>query len=168
MAAANGGNRSPVAELTDGAIAGAVASTVLNMVTYLDMVVRARPASSTPEETVQRLADVTGVDLGPEDRAANRRSGLGPLLGYLIGVGTGAGYALLRAGRRTDSPRRDAALLGAALMLTSSGSMTVLKVTDPRQWRGSDWLTDIIPHLGYGLTAVATWNRLRPSRDRCR
>lgn len=64
--------------LADGAIAGAVGSVALNMVSYLDMVVRARPASSTPEKTAGRLAGVAHVDLGPEDRAANRRSGLGP------------------------------------------------------------------------------------------
>ncbi|MEU2663534.1 hypothetical protein ACLQ20_11390 [Micromonospora sp. DT46] len=149
------------ANLADGAIAGAVGSAALNMVSYLDMVLRARPASSTPEESAGRVAQVAHVDLGPEDRAANRRSGLGPLLGYGIGVAAGVGYALLTRGRRMPLPLA-AGVLGGAVMTMSDGSMTVLGVTDPRTWRRSDWLADIVPHLAYGVAAAATWNRLRP------
>ncbi|GAB3935634.1 hypothetical protein GCM10027614_10680 [Micromonospora vulcania] len=65
-------------DVTDGAIAGAVGSTALNVVSYLDMALRARPASGTPEETVDKLAGIAHVDLGSGGRAANRRSALGP------------------------------------------------------------------------------------------
>ncbi|MBO4205040.1 hypothetical protein [Micromonospora echinofusca] len=147
-------------DLVDGALAGAVGSTVLNALTFVDMTVRARPASGTPEETVRRLADATHVDLGPEDRAANRRSGLGPLLGYLIGVGAGAVFAVLARDRRVPLPLAVGAL-GAGVMVASSGSMTVLGVTDPRRWSRTDWLSDIVPHLAYGYAAAATWRRLR-------
>ncbi|MCL7458102.1 hypothetical protein M8I35_13045 [Micromonospora sp. MSM11] len=149
------------AGLADGAIAGAVGSTALNVVSYLDMVVRARPASSTPERSAGRLAEVAHVDLGPGDRAANRRSGLGPLLGYGIGVAAGIGYALLSRGRRMPLPLA-AGVLGGGVMTMSDGSMTVLGVTDPRTWRRGDWLADLVPHLAYGVAAAATWNRLRP------
>ncbi|MCP9968874.1 hypothetical protein LUX57_29935 [Actinomadura madurae] len=44
--------------LTRGLAAGAAGTTALNLVTYLDMAVRGRPASSTPEQSVERLADV--------------------------------------------------------------------------------------------------------------
>ncbi|MEU4678682.1 hypothetical protein [Micromonospora sp. NPDC023737] len=148
-------------ELADGAIAGAVGSTVLNVVTYLDMALRGRPASSTPEQVVGRLTDIAHVSLGPAKAAENRRSGLGPLTGYATGIAAGVGFALLTRGRRqpiaTAGP-----LLGAGVMVMSNGPMTVLKVTDPRTWRRSDWIADIIPHLLYGLAATATWNRLRP------
>ena len=46
-----------------GAAAGAAGTTALNGVTYLDMAVRGRPASSTPEDTVDRLAEAVGVDI---------------------------------------------------------------------------------------------------------
>ncbi|MGC1212682.1 MAG: hypothetical protein WA890_15600 [Micromonospora sp.] len=155
------------AGVVDGAIAGAVGSATLNVVSYLDMVVRARPASSTPEETARRLAGVAHVDLGPEDQAANRRSGLGPLLGYGIGVAAGAAFGLLAARRRIPLPAA-AGLLGAGVMATTDGSMTVLGVTDPRTWGRSGWLADIVPHLAYGMAAAATWNRLRPPSRRGR
>ncbi|MBQ1075975.1 hypothetical protein KBX06_22860 [Micromonospora sp. C31] len=149
------------AVLADGAIAGAVGSTALNVVSYLDMAARARPASSTPEKTAGRLAQVAHVDLGAEERAANRRSGLGPLLGYGIGVAAGVGYALLARGHRMPLLLA-AGVLGGSVMTMSDGSMTVLGVTDPRTWRRSDWLADLVPHLAYGVAAAATWNRLRP------
>lgn len=55
-----------------------------------------------------------------------------------------------------------AGVLGGGVMTMSDGSMTLLGVTDPRSWRRSDWLADIVPHLAYGVAAAATWNRLRP------
>ncbi|PWU49462.1 hypothetical protein DLJ46_09350 [Micromonospora globispora] len=155
------------APVVDGAIAGAVGSAVLNVVSYLDMVVRARPASSTPEETARRLAGVAHVDLGPEDRAANRRSGLGPLLGYGTGVAAGVAFGLLAARKRIPLPVA-AGLLGGGVMATTDGSMTALKVTDPRRWGRSGWVADLVPHLAYGMAAAATWNRLRPPSRRAR
>ncbi|MEV6369669.1 hypothetical protein FXF53_27055 [Micromonospora sp. WP24] len=146
-------------ELTDGAIAGAVGSTVLNVVTYLDMALRGRPASSTPEQVVDRVVGATHLSLGA--RATNRRAGLGPLLGYATGVAAGVGFALVTRGRRTPVTWASG-LLGAGVMAMTDGSITVLKVSDPRTWRRSDWLADIVPHLAYGLAAAATWNRLRP------
>ncbi|MFG3701054.1 hypothetical protein ACGF5C_24545 [Micromonospora sp. NPDC047620] len=147
--------------LVDGAIAGAVGSAALNVVSYLDMVLRARPASSTPENTAGRLAGMAHVDLGPEDRAVNRRSGLGPLLGYGMGIVAGVGYAVLARGRRMPLALA-AGVLGGGVMTMSDGSMTLLGVTDPRRWRRSDWIADIVPHVAYGMAAAATWNRLRP------
>ena len=155
------------APVVDGAIAGAVGSAALNVVSYLDMVVRARPASSTPEETARRLAGVAHVDLGPEDRAANRRSGLGSLLGYGTGVAAGAAFGLLAARKRIPLPVA-AGLLGGSVMATTDASMTALKVTDPRRWGRAGWVADIVPHLAYGMAAVATWNRLRPPSRRGR
>ncbi|MFI6819967.1 hypothetical protein ACIBJE_03310 [Micromonospora sp. NPDC050187] len=145
----------------DGMIAGAVGSAALNMVGYLDMVVRGRPASSTPDETAGRLAGATHVDLGAGEPAANRRAGLGPLLGYGLGVGVGALFAVA-AHCRPVAPPVAVALLGAGVMAMSDGTMTALRVTDPRGWSRTDWLADIVPHLAYGVAAAATWYRLRP------
>ncbi len=151
------------AVLADGAIAGAVGSTVLNAVTYLDMTLRGRPASSTPEQTAGRVADLTQLHLGSGQRADNRRSGLGPLLGYGLGVGAGVAFALLARGRRTPLAL-GSGVLGGGVMTLSDSSYAVLGVSDPRTWSRVDWLSDLIPHLAFGLSAAATWNRLRSPR----
>ncbi|MEV4627137.1 hypothetical protein AB0J90_12690 [Micromonospora sp. NPDC049523] len=147
----------------DGAIAGTVGTLALNAVTYLDMIIRARPASSTPEETAGRFARVVHLDLGPEDRAANRRSGLGPLLGYGTGVGTAVLFTLLAAGRRWPLPVAGV-VMGAGAMLATDATFAGFGVSDPRRWSRSDWVSDAVPHLVYGLAAAATWHRLGRSR----
>ena len=38
--------------------------------------------------------------------------------------------------------------------------MTALKVTDPRTWSAVDWLSDVVPHLVYGLVTYATLSAL--------
>ncbi|MCF0094818.1 hypothetical protein AB0B39_28615 [Micromonospora sp. NPDC049114] len=147
-------------DLADGAIAGAVGTTALNVVGYLDIALRARAASSTPEQTVDRLAGIAHVDLGSGPRAANRRSGLGALIGYGLGIAAGVAFALYAGGRRQPLPMATG-VLGAGVMTMTDGSITVLGISDPRTWGRSDWISDIVPHLAYGLTAAATWNRLR-------
>ncbi|MEH1097272.1 hypothetical protein [Micromonospora sp. CPCC 205739] len=151
----------------NGAIAGAVGCSALNAAGYLDMAVRARPASSTPEETVRQLAKLAHVDLGPEDRAVNRRSGLGPVLGYVIGIGAGAAFGALAGSRRAPSGLVTV-LLGGAVMAASAGSLAALRISDPRTWTRGDWIADIVPHLAYGMAAAATFSRLRPPSTRCR
>jgi hypothetical protein len=143
-------------------IAGLAGTSALNAVTYLDMAVRARPASSVPQEAAGRLADAAHINLGPEDRAANRRSGLGPILGYVSGVGTSALLTAL-SGRRLPVPVA-AVLLGAGAMVLSDAPLVALGVTDPRRWSGVDWIADVIPHLAYGFVAAATWRMLSDSR----
>lgn len=82
-----------------GAIADAAGTTALNAATCLDMAVRARPASSTPEQVVQRRAELVGTQLpGNDDERQARESGLGNLLfGALAGVSAGVLLAALRA-----------------------------------------------------------------------
>ncbi|TBL26738.1 hypothetical protein EYA84_30970, partial [Verrucosispora sp. SN26_14.1] len=87
---------------------------------------------------------------------------LGALMGYGLGVAAAVGFAALTRGRRQPI-LRSAALLGGGAMTLSDGSLTLLGVTDPRTWRRVDWLADLVPHLAYGVTAAATWNRLRRS-----
>jgi hypothetical protein len=44
-----------------GLVAGAAGTTALNAITYLDMAIRGRPASDTPERTIERLSEVTHI-----------------------------------------------------------------------------------------------------------
>src|SRR4051812_32917314 len=73
-----------------GAAAGAAGTAALNAVTYLDMAIRGRPSSSTPEQTVEALADKAHVPIpGDEETRRNRVEGLGPLAGLGGGVAVG-------------------------------------------------------------------------------
>ena len=144
-----------------GAAAGAAGTTALNAVTYVDMAVRGRPASSTPERTVEALSDKTGIPVPGEGEAQDDRvSGLGPLTGLLAGVGIGAALGLARAaGWRPGLTSGTAAATFGALVGTN-GPMTVLGVTDPRTWPATSWVVDIVPHLAYGVVTAAVLERL--------
>jgi hypothetical protein len=147
--------------MLSGAAAGAAGTTALNTMTYLDMAVRGRPASSTPEETITKLADVTGVAIPGDDATrSNRIAGLGPLSGLLVGVGVGAVVGLARAagasaGWKAGGLATGIALTGAALV-GGNGPMTALGITDPRSWTPKEWISDIVPHLAYGVVATCT------------
>lgn len=144
-----------------GAAAGAAGTTALNAVTYLDMVIRGRPTSSTPEQTVERLAQAAHVAIpGNHETRANRLAGLGPLMGLATGVGVGAAYGSVTTLTGTPSVRRGAFLVGLAAMLGANGPMTFLGVTDPRTWDAASWLSDIVPHLAYGAVTAATFDAL--------
>jgi hypothetical protein len=151
--------------VVDGVLAGLAGGSALTIVTYLDMVIRARQPSGTPDETVRRLTDAGHIPLGPEGRAANRRTALGALLGYASGVATATAFGLL-ARRRTVPLPVATVLLGAAAMVVANAPMTLLRVSDPRRWSCTDLLSDIVPHLAYGLTAAATWRRITDARSR--
>ncbi|MDP9435756.1 MAG: hypothetical protein M3P93_11410, partial [Actinomycetota bacterium] len=87
--------RDPLRLALLGAAAGAAGTTALDIVTYLDMAVRGRPASSTPEDTVERLAEVAHLPVpGSGATRSNRVAGLGPLTGAAAGVGTGVALGL--------------------------------------------------------------------------
>ena len=141
--------------LLAGAAAGAAGTTALNGMTYLDMAVRGRPASSTPEDTVNRLAGITGLDIPGEGAVRQGRlSGLAALTGLLTGVSVGALAGLLTAKLRLPLPVLSL-LIGTAAMVGSNVPMTALGVTDPRSWDATSWLSDVIPHLAYGAVTAA-------------
>lgn len=144
-----------------GALAGAAGSTALNAVTYLDMAARGRPASSTPETTAETLAEKAGTGVpGDEETRQNRLSGMGPLFGTVAGVSVGAVFGLFRRlGFHLPGPV-DTVVVGAAMMAASDGTMTALGVTNPKEWDGQTWVTDLVPHLAYGAVTVATLHAL--------
>ena len=137
-----------------GAAAGAAGTTALNAATYVDMVVRARPASSTPQETVRKLSESTGIAIpGDDEQQKNRIEGLGPLLGISAGVLTGAVLGVARGLGWRPSAFTAALVPAAVALVAGNAPMTVLKVTDPRKWSASDWVSDVLPHLAFGVTA---------------
>ncbi|QRP50081.1 hypothetical protein [Amycolatopsis sp. FDAARGOS 1241] len=147
--------------LLAGLAAGAAGATALNAVTYADMALRGRPPSTTPEETVARVEELTGRGLpGGEQVAGHRRSGLGALLGLVTGTGVGLVYGLVRS--RLDRAPALLLVLGAAVAANvgSAVPMALLGVTDVRDWDADAWLSDLVPHLAYGATTAATWELL--------
>lgn len=152
-------------ELLRGAAAGAAGTTALNAVTFLDMAVRGRPASTTPQQTVERVAERPPVDVpGDAQHRDHRVSGLGSLSGLVTGVALGAALGLARAaGLRPPVPVA-AAATAAAAMVGANGPMAALGVTDPRSWTATDWLADVVPHLAYGLVTAWTLEAMAPAR----
>jgi hypothetical protein len=152
---------SPFVAFVQGAAAGAAGSTALNAATYVDMVVRARPSSDTPQQLVAAAADRAGVDIpGDGNERENRLAGLGPLSGIAVGalVGSVAGLAhrvLARRGRHVPAPVA-VVLIGAAAMALSDVPLKLLGVSDPSTWRRADWISDGVPHLVYGAVTYAT------------
>ena len=138
-----------------GAAAGAAGTTTLNVITYLDMAVRGRPASTTPERTVAALAKLVHLTVpGSGDVLAARLSGLGALTGYTAGIGIGVILGLAYGlGWR---PSLAAATLAATAfaLIGTNGPMIVLGVTDPRTWGLVGWISDLIPHFGYGVVTA--------------
>jgi hypothetical protein len=140
-----------------GAAAGAAGTTALNAVTYLDMAVRGRGTSSTPEDTVEKLAAVMHVPIpGQGEERANRLQGLGPLTGIVAGTGVGVLAGLSRASGVRLHPLLGWALTTVGVLVAANGPMTVLGITDPRSWSGTDWLSDLVPHVAYSAVVTAT------------
>ncbi|MGI8682681.1 MAG: hypothetical protein ACR2JO_11260 [Mycobacteriales bacterium] len=147
-----------------GIAAGATGTAALNVVTYLDMALRARPSSEVPAQVAEKMAEKSGIDLAkgidPGEPVDNRKEGIGALLGYLTGLGVGGAYGLFRAA----GPRPPALLagvgLGMAAMAGSDVPATALGVADPSSWPASSWVADVVPHLAYGLVTAAVFDSL--------
>jgi hypothetical protein len=140
-----------------GAAAGAAGTTALDAVTYLDMALRGRPASSAPERTVEKVAGLAHLRIPGEGATREKQlQGLGALTGYVAGVGIGVLVGLARAAGFRPSPPVGAALITGGVLVATNGPMTALGITDPRTWSRVDWLSDLVPHLAYGAVVEAT------------
>jgi len=92
--------------------------------------------------------------------AQNRESGLGALLGFANGLGTGAAYGLVRS-QLDDLPVPLAAIVvGLTAMAASDLPLVAARASNPKTWGVSGWLADLIPHLIYGFVTVVTYEAL--------
>jgi hypothetical protein len=139
-----------------GLAAGAAGTTALHAVTYLDMVLRGRAASQTPEQSVTRLAELADVTIPAEGRE-NRVSGAGALLGILSGLVVGAGYGAVRAAGWRSSTATAGAVATVGAIAVSAVPMAAIGVSNPRDWSLSDWVSDVIPHVAYGWVTTTTY-----------
>lgn len=167
-----------------GAIAGAAGVVALNAASYLDMLIRGRAASDMAARVAGKLADELGVALEFEpgadgdgddddiddfeadnagdldddesDAGANRSEAIGALLGMANGIGIGMAYGVIRLILPRPPAWLAGAALGAAAMAASDYPATRLGLTEPRDWSATDWVSDVVPHMTFGLvTAMA-------------
>ncbi len=150
-----------------GLVAGAVGTATLNAVTYLDMTLRGRAGSEVPARTVHALAHLAGRRVpgrGPTRDA--RATALGALAGTSTGLATGVTAALLRAaGFRASRPVGALATAAASMALTDAVPAR-LGVTAPGAWSLSEWATDAVPHLAYGVSTATVLRTLESPQDR--
>jgi hypothetical protein len=129
-----------------GAIAGAAGVVALNAASYVDMLVRGRSGDEAEAER----------DDAGEDVAANRRDAMGGLPGMVNGIGIGVVYGIARLILPRPPAWLAGAALGAAAMAASDDPATRLGATEPRDWSATNWASDVLPHMAFGLvTAVA-------------
>jgi hypothetical protein len=151
-----------------GLAAGAAGTTVLNAITYLDMALRARPASGSPSQAVEQLAGKAGADIpGTGEDRDNRLAGLGPLAGIVTGAAVGVTAAFARPVLARIPAPLAVATLGALAMGGSDGPLFALGITKPGDWAAADWVSDVIPHLGYGAAAYAALIALEAGSRPC-
>ncbi len=149
-----------------GIIAGATGTVALNTSTYLDMAIRGRSSSNAPSQMVDTVAKKIHLPLSSQNSGSqnqssqNRESGLGALLGYINGLGTGAIYGVLRSQTEKIRAPLAAPIVGLTAMAASDVPLVALRVSNPKTWGLSGWLADTIPHLIYGIVTVATYEAL--------
>jgi len=151
--------------LLRGAAAGAAGTTALNAVSYLDMARRGRPASDMPEKAADKLAELAGHPVeGSGEVLQNRLVGLGALSGIATGVSVGAVAGFLRPIVLRLGPVFGPLLIGGAAMAASDLPLVKLGLTDTKEWSSTDWVSDVVPHLAFGIAAYAT---LAATSQRC-
>lgn len=150
--------------LAAGALSGAMGTLALNATTFADMAVRGRPPSEVPADTVESSAKTLGIDLaggdGDQAAAANRRRAIGALSGYGTGLVIGALYGAIHpAISRVRLPVAGLAV-GAMAMVGANAGAVLAGTTDPRRWGLEGWLSDIVPHVSFGLATVGAFDAL--------
>ncbi|HET8603581.1 MAG TPA: hypothetical protein VFM09_06610 [Marmoricola sp.] len=139
-----------------GLVAGAVGTTVIEAVTWIDMAVRGRASSDMPQRTVRAGLDALGVDVpGSRSEREHRTQAFGALSGIGAGVGVGLAASSARAlGIRLPGPL-GATATGLGAMALTDLSAQALGTTDLRSWSTADWASDLVPHLAYGSATTS-------------
>jgi hypothetical protein len=142
--------------LRRGLIAGAVGTTVLNAVSWIDMAIRGRPSSDMPQRTVEAGLDALGLEVpGPKGQRQHRSEAFGALAGIGAGLGVAVAASSARAlGVRLPGPL-GATATGLGAMAVTDLSAQGLGTTDLGSWAPGDWASDLVPHLAYGFTTSA-------------
>src|SRR3712207_1657050 len=87
-------------------------------------------------------------------------------MGLVAGIGVGVLGGLARASGYRSATPVGITLTTLGVLVAANGPMTVLGVTDPRTWSATDWISDLVPHLAYGVVVKTTMDPFdRPSRS---
>jgi hypothetical protein len=138
--------------LARGLLAGAAGTAVLSAMTYADIALTGRPASTVPEETVTALLRRAGRPVPDGDRL----TALGALSGVATGLAVGVAASVLRAAGVRLPAVLGAPVIGALAMAAADAPVAALGVSDPRTWTAAGWARDVVPHLAYGIGVRAT------------
>ena len=143
--------------LAKGLAAGAAGTTALNAVTYADMALRGRAPSELPQHAVESAMRSIGQDVpGEGETRQHRLDGLAALSGIMVGLGIGAVAGLAGPVLRRLPLGLGAVVVGGAAMAATDVPTALSGLSDPREWSAADWLSDAVPHLGYGVATAWT------------
>ncbi|MFD7877178.1 hypothetical protein ACFV5G_24280 [Streptomyces sp. NPDC059766] len=145
-----------------GCAAGAAGTTALNAVSYADMTLRGRPASTVPEDLVDTVTTRAGYPLQDTATKDSRLTGLAALTGIALGSGMGVAVSLLHQTGTRMPLWLGGALTGALLMAVADIPIARLGISDPRTWTAADWTSDVVPHLVYGLVTYSLATTCHP------
>src|SRR3712207_6930341 len=84
-------------------------------------------------------------------------------MGLVAGIGVGVLGGLARASGYRSATPVGITLTTLGVLVAANGPMTVLGVTDPRTWSATDWISDLVPHLAYGVVVDRKSTRLNSS-----
>ena len=74
----------------------------------------------------------------------------------MTGVGVGALLGAAHELGWRPRPLTGGLLTAALALVAANGPMAVLGVSDPRTWSAADWISDVVPHLAYGVVTYVT------------
>src|SRR5579863_14882 len=113
--------RTTVNNGTVGAIAGATGALALDMATSLDMALRGRAPSDVPAMVVEKVAtrknELLAPLLGDAPERRHRRSGVGALAGYGVGIALGAIYGMRPTRKSGSNWLLNGTMLGLAALI---------------------------------------------------
>lgn len=157
--------RRPRAVLGWGLVAGAAGTTALTVVRSIDMAWQARAASDAPARTIDSLASTLGHGVpGVGDAREHRLDALGALGGTTVGLLVAVAASAARAGGLRLPAPLGALATGAAAMAASDVPLVALDISDPQTWTTQAWVSDIAPHLAYGVVTSAVLRASEPAR----
>jgi hypothetical protein len=81
-----------------------------------------------------------------------------------LGVGIGAASGLARSSARGRVSTPLAGLgVGVAATTVADASYALSAASDPAEWTTADWISDLVPHVVYGLVTVAAYEAISGS-----
>ena len=89
-------------------------------------------------------------------------AGVASLAGFATGVTGGVVYGVLAPLLRVFPRPLRGVGLGLGVMAATDTSSTLAGATNPREWGTSGWVSDLVPHLIYGMvtaSAFDSWSR---------